>query len=264
MADGDSFWDQLTSGAGSIWDSLNDGSGFEVDDIIKLLGAYGGYEGWFNSDQEKAGYQGKIPDYTAVRDQVPLNTDSSRRPGQSGQRYFSDTTYAQKPDTPIPTVEEANATTAAQIAQLQQQNVSGGGFAKGGVVDAMAAFRGRPQMPQQARTMQQRPPMPQQGNRPFAKGGIVEAMNALKSGGMQNRPPMPPQAQGMPQRPPMPPQAQGMPQRPPMPPKPHANPHRRNGSGRPLTRCASDRRQCPPESGSHHPACSAPYHSGSG
>ena len=63
----------------------------------------------------------------------------------------------------------------------------------------------------------------------FAGGGIVDAMNNLRSSPPPQRPPMPPQAQGMPpmpQRPPMPPQAQGMPpqaqgmpQRPPMPPQ---------------------------------------------
>ena len=36
------------------------------------------------------GYQGSIPDYTAVRTAVPNTFDASRRPGSGGRRYFSD------------------------------------------------------------------------------------------------------------------------------------------------------------------------------
>jgi hypothetical protein len=173
-----SIWSDITSGVGTIWDNLNDGTGFEVDDIIGLLGAYGGYQGWFNTDQEKAGYQGKIPDYTAVRDRVPIDWDSDRRAGEYGQRYFTDTTYAETPEDMLkrvnaPSLADAKAGAIAQAAQLQQQNTQP--FAQGGIVDAMTALRGtptaqqqiaqkqRPPMPMQAQGMPQRPPMPQQG-----------------------------------------------------------------------------------------------------
>ena len=39
------------------------------------------------------GYQGGIPDYTAVRKRVPNTFDPDRRPGSGGRRYFTDTTY---------------------------------------------------------------------------------------------------------------------------------------------------------------------------
>ena len=155
-------WSWLTD----IWGDLTDGEGFEIEDIIAILGGIGSAEGWFDSDQEKVGYQGKIPEYTAVRDPVPMDWDSGRRPGQNGQQYFSDTTYAQKPDTPIPTVGEAQATTDAQIAQLIQRNSDKSGFAAGGIVGAL-------------------PPQAQ------PQGGLVEAMKALRGGGMPQRPPMP-------------------------------------------------------------------------
>jgi hypothetical protein len=156
---------------------------FGMDEIIGLLGAYGGYEGWFNTDQEKAGYQGKIPDYTAVRDRVPIDWDSGRRPGEYGQRYFTDTTYAETPEDMLkrvnaPSLADAKAGAIAQAAQLQQQNTQP--FAQGGIVDAMSALKNAPPQP---------PPMPQ-----------------------RQRPPMPQQAQGVPQRPQMPQQA-------PMPPQ---------------------------------------------
>ena len=56
----------------------------------------------------QVGYQGKIPEYTAVRDRVPMPVpvegQAPRRPGESGRRYFSDTVFAARPDTAIPTV----------------------------------------------------------------------------------------------------------------------------------------------------------------
>tara|TARA_Y100001938_G_C8091016_1_gene435049 strand:+ start:2707 stop:3474 length:768 start_codon:yes stop_codon:yes gene_type:complete len=43
---------------------------------------------------QMTGYQGKIPTYTASRMQVPGTFDPSRRPGSSGQRYFTDVDYS--------------------------------------------------------------------------------------------------------------------------------------------------------------------------
>jgi hypothetical protein len=265
------IWGNITGGAEGIWEYLNnEDSAFGIDDIGKLLGIYGGYEGWFNSDQEKAGYQGSIPNLTAVRDQVPIDWNSNfndsintirrrmsdgtatdenaeyyqnfvengsnvpvgeegRRPGEYGQRYFTDTTYAQRPETTLPTIAEAQAQTDFQSAQLAAQNPQNV-YARGGIVDAIrgGGRQNRPPMPSQARGVPQRSPnLADLGSysRPsgnFAQGGIVEAMNALKNAPPmpQQAPPMPQRQQQMPQqqqRPPMPPQAQGMPQRPPMP-----------------------------------------------
>jgi len=60
------------------------------------------------------GYQGSIPEYTAVRERVPMQEDPNRRPGSAGRRYFSDTIFAQKPETEPMTVEQARAQAAAQ------------------------------------------------------------------------------------------------------------------------------------------------------
>lgn len=197
MEEGDGFWDSIWGGIGDGWNYLTDpDSALGFEEIMQLLGAYGGYKGWFNSDQEKVGYQGKIPDLTAVREEVPINWDAyyeenQRRPGEYGQRYFTDTSYATTPEEMMepPTLAEAQAAAAQQKQQLIAQNTARG-----------ADSTYTPQ---------------------FAKGGIVDAMNTLKGGGMQNRPqrpPMPPQAQSQAVRPPMPPQVQ----RPvtPMPPPP--------------------------------------------
>lgn len=43
--------------------------------------------------QQPQGYQGSIPNYTAVRSRVPGAFDPNRRPGSGGQRYFSDVQF---------------------------------------------------------------------------------------------------------------------------------------------------------------------------
>lgn len=43
--------------------------------------------------QQKTGYLGGIPQYSAVRQALPVNQTPGRRPGSSGQRYFSDVQF---------------------------------------------------------------------------------------------------------------------------------------------------------------------------
>lgn len=45
------------------------------------------------STSAPVGYQGGIPRYTAVRQQVPMPVDPNRRPGSAGRRYFTDVQY---------------------------------------------------------------------------------------------------------------------------------------------------------------------------
>jgi hypothetical protein len=81
--------------------------------------------GVFDPKVPQVGYQGEIPKYTAVREQITDRDDTDRRPGSSGRRYFSDTIYAKKPEGQEPmTVEEARAAAKAQAS----------GFADGGRV----------------------------------------------------------------------------------------------------------------------------------
>lgn len=71
--------------------------------------------GGSGSSSRPSGYQGGIPQYTAVREQVPGAYDPNRRPGSGGQRYFTDVQY-------VPRTGEgaAEALTAAQTAAAQQ------------------------------------------------------------------------------------------------------------------------------------------------
>ncbi len=108
-------------------------------DIASLLGplaltSFLKDRGAFDPDIAPVGYQGKIPEYTAVREQVTGRDDTDRRPGSGGRRYFSDTMYAKKPEGQQPmSVEEAQAKAKAQAAGFMEGGsvLQGGGYLEG-------------------------------------------------------------------------------------------------------------------------------------
>jgi len=119
--------------------------GFFNSDLVSgaLQGAAtSGLNQFFQPDIPKIGYQGKIPELQAVRERVPMQQPTegqpARRPGSQGRRYFSDNQFAQRPNTPTPTVEEARAAAQAQAQQLgQAQNPQAPqGLAMGGIASA--------------------------------------------------------------------------------------------------------------------------------
>jgi len=83
-------------------------------DWRSVAGAAGGLYGLYqaNKPQEKIGYQGGIPVYTAVRERVPTTYDATRIPGSSGQQYFTAPQFVKKDD--------ADAVAAARTAALEQ------------------------------------------------------------------------------------------------------------------------------------------------
>tara|TARA_R110000782_G_scaffold175416_1_gene266573 strand:+ start:309 stop:1109 length:801 start_codon:yes stop_codon:yes gene_type:complete len=87
----------------ALYKTVYDSSGkpTEVIDVERLGGALsfvGGAAGLFGSGgQDPTGYQGSIPNYTAVRAPVQRTYDPNRRPGSMGRRYFSDVSF-QSPD----------------------------------------------------------------------------------------------------------------------------------------------------------------------
>jgi len=104
----------------------------DLSDIIAMGGAAAYQLGLFDPIFEKfglegfsasaplfqpVGYQGGIPDLVAVRERVPQEQLAMPTPGGMGQRYFSDTIYAQKPESMMtpPTLEEARATARQQV-----------------------------------------------------------------------------------------------------------------------------------------------------
>ena len=143
----------------------------DLEDIIALGGAAAYQAGLFDPILEEfglgnfaagaplttpVGYQGGIPEYVAVQQQVPGAMAGTPTPGDRGQRYFTDVIYAQKPDTPTPTLAEARQTATQQgqelalqnpvlrtmyaggLATLPRRNFSEGGYFLGGITDGMA------------------------------------------------------------------------------------------------------------------------------
>lgn len=149
----ETWWDSLTGGVSAAADFI---SGSELGQGIGSLGA-GLLLKQFGQLGDKppvVGYQGKVPNYTAVREQVPMQQDPNRRPGSGGRRYFSDIMYADRPKRQPMTVAQARAQAQEQaegLAALQAPRLdekpmmaAGGiigmntGYYLGGITDGMA------------------------------------------------------------------------------------------------------------------------------
>jgi hypothetical protein len=88
-------------------------------DWRSVAAAAGGLYGLYQSQKtpEKTGYQGGIPQYEAVREQVPNTYDPDRRPGSGGQKYFTDTKYVAPAD-----AASARTTAKTEAAGLEAAN----------------------------------------------------------------------------------------------------------------------------------------------
>ena len=108
------------------------GSGGSKNNTLATLLALGGSSflkdrGYLDKDIPVVGYQGKIPKYQAIQEQVTGRDDSDRRPGSGGRRYMSDVIYAKAPENQEPmSVAEAQAK-----AKAQAQGFAGGGYLNG-------------------------------------------------------------------------------------------------------------------------------------
>ena len=89
----------------------SDGS-YDFGKMAALGTGLASISGLNKANKAPVGFQGTIPNYTAVRQQVQMPDDPNRRPGQAGRRYFSDVQYA------------APADVAAKQAIAQQQATS--------------------------------------------------------------------------------------------------------------------------------------------
>ena len=68
-----------------------------IIDLLPIIGGYGLQQsGWGSAKRPLNGYQGGVPEYDIVRERVPGTNDPDRRPGSSGQRYFTQTQYVPK------------------------------------------------------------------------------------------------------------------------------------------------------------------------
>lgn len=103
----------------------------DVTKLLALAGGVGmGLSGLGNTKQQSVGYQGGIPTYTAVREQVPQTYDPNRRPGSRGQEYFSQTQFA-KPEGVAAAQEavKAEAAAAAERNKARRSEYAAGGIA---------------------------------------------------------------------------------------------------------------------------------------
>tara|TARA_R100000700_G_C3132855_1_gene117396 strand:+ start:60 stop:812 length:753 start_codon:yes stop_codon:yes gene_type:complete len=136
-----SWWDELTdyltgdkAGEFDVNEALGDVLGFFTGDLPDYLSGDAGpllgmglaylaqQSGLGDQKIPVVGYQGDIPEYQAVRQRVPIEQDPNRRPGAGGRRYFTDTIFAQKPETTPMTVEQAKAAAAKQAEGLAGLN----------------------------------------------------------------------------------------------------------------------------------------------
>ena len=83
-----------------------------------------------------AGWSGSIPEYQMVRERVPF-TDTGRRPGEYGRRYFSDTSFV--PITPGVENAEANLGLIQQAQQAAQAQAAGLASLPPGLAERRAA-----------------------------------------------------------------------------------------------------------------------------
>jgi hypothetical protein len=111
-----SIWD-LGDEFGDVVSPLTSGSSGKINWGSLLAAGAGGVAGLLGggSSQKPTGYQGKVPSYQAIRQQVPMaEQDPARRPGSGGRQYFTNTQYLPKSD--------ATGIAAAQQAMQQQSN----------------------------------------------------------------------------------------------------------------------------------------------
>ena len=90
--------------AKGIGNWLGSKQGAQATDALFNLGLSAGAEflGLNDPQIQKTGYLGEIPKYDAVRERVPNTYDPTRRPGSSGQRYFTDTRFVPRGSQPAP------------------------------------------------------------------------------------------------------------------------------------------------------------------
>ena len=114
-------------------------------DPAKIAALAGGVLGGLNPSfmqpkVEKTGYQGGIPSYDMIREQVPGTYDPNRRPGSRGQEYFTQAKYVSPTDAATArasAAEEAKAAEArnkAREAEYQAANQPQS-YATGGIAN---------------------------------------------------------------------------------------------------------------------------------
>ena len=146
-----------TYAAGGIDLSKTDWSGLLAKYGPAAVGTFLSASGALNQAPQKSGYQGKIPELVANRQQLPVDFSAAHVPGSGGRRYFSDMTYTPKagiaavapaapaaapvaPDNPVIPVGNSGSGGAAHGGMIgyAQGGIADLGYYLGGATDGMA------------------------------------------------------------------------------------------------------------------------------
>ena len=116
----------LGSSASNIADSFesSSGGGLNLGSLLAAgAGGLAGLLGGGGSSQKPTGYQGTVPVYQAIRQQVPMaEQDPARRPGSGGRQYFTNTQYLPRTDTSG--IAAALAAAQSQSDAIRQANIA--------------------------------------------------------------------------------------------------------------------------------------------
>jgi hypothetical protein len=142
---GSSTLDWLTNAGSDVLSGIKDlftnketGS-VDWQNLLTLGGGIAGALGLGSGEPAKVGYQGKIPEYSALRKQIPQTYDPARRPGSGGQRYFTDILYSEKAPEQVAAAQESLGTQAAELQaanlanKARRMQVPTQGMAAGGI-----------------------------------------------------------------------------------------------------------------------------------
>ena len=128
-----------TSSGGSWIDDVLGAFGTDSGKLLETLGPmalnYGIsqlFPGLTETQRAYAGYQANIPEYNVLRQRVPGTNDPTRRPGSSGQRYFTDVQYVPQGQGTPPALDPA-ALAAANMANPNRQTRPIPALAAGGI-----------------------------------------------------------------------------------------------------------------------------------
>jgi hypothetical protein len=114
-----SFLDDILGSFGTNTEALFDVLGpMAVQAGIQTL-----FPGLTETQRAMAGFQGEIPNYEVRRQRVPGTNDPNRRPGSSGQRYFTDVEYV-SPGQGTPPALDPVALAAANLANPNRETRS--------------------------------------------------------------------------------------------------------------------------------------------
>ena len=126
------------SGLFGISDSEYDAFAAANPEITKLasLGLSNAMSDYTQPNVPKVGYQGKIPEYTAVRNRMPLSFGGDRRPGESGRQYFTDTFYGERGEDELGPRTFSSVAEATNAANAQAGIPAAGASAQAGIPDS--------------------------------------------------------------------------------------------------------------------------------